>query len=157
MERSEVVSRLGTPNFSEAFTHEGDEFRFTADVSGVDDELSGALGGSGGEDLLSGMDPSAIIGDLFEIRFNLTLPGSITEHNADSINGNTLTWNLDLTEPEGSFEAASTVGGSSNALLFGGIAIAAVAVVGAGVVASRRRKESAALEAVANAPADPIS
>lgn len=27
MEREQVVSRLGTPNFSEAFTQDGDEFR----------------------------------------------------------------------------------------------------------------------------------
>ena len=27
MEREQVVSRLGTPNFSEAFTRDGDEFR----------------------------------------------------------------------------------------------------------------------------------
>jgi len=27
MQRSEVVSRLGTPNFSEAFTRDGEEFR----------------------------------------------------------------------------------------------------------------------------------
>lgn len=138
-------------------THEGDEFRFQADSSGVSDGLGDALGESGSDDMLSGMDPSMILGDLFEIRFNLTLPGSIGENNADSVNGNTLTWNLDLTDEGGTFEAVSTVGGGSSAMLIGGAAVAALVVVGVGATAIRRRKASEAVEAVSNAPVDPIS
>jgi hypothetical protein len=131
--------------------HEGDEYRFVADVSNVDEGLTGALDDSGSEDLLGGLDPSSLLGDLFEIRFQLTLPGTINEHNADSVNGNTLTWNLDVTEEAGTLEASSTVGGSSSALLLGGAAVAAVVVVGVGVTAVRRRKESVAVGVVEDA------
>lgn len=149
---------IGTDFLSDfGLTHEGDEFRFEADVSGVDEGLSGALGESGGEDMLSGLDASSILGDLFEIRFNLTLPGTIGANNADSVNGNTLTWNLDLTEEAGTFEAVSTVGGSSSALFIGGAAIAAVVVAGVGVTAVRRRKADAAVAAVNSTGVDPIS
>ena len=151
-------SGIGTDFLSDSgLTHEGDEFRFEADTSGVDEGLSGALGESGGEDMLEGMDASAILGDLFEIRFNLTMPGSITEHNADSINGNTLTWEIDVSEEGGTLLAVSTVGGGSSALLIGGIAVGALVVVGGGVAIARRRKGDAAVEAVTSAPANPIN
>ena len=78
-----------------------------------------------GLETLSGMDMSSLLGDLFEIRFNLTLPGSIGANNATSVNGNTLTWEVDLTDEGGSFEAVSTVGGGSSAMLLGGAAVAA--------------------------------
>ncbi len=149
---------VGTDILSDfGLTHEGDEFRFEADASGVDEGLSGALGESGGDDMLSGLDPSSIMGDLFEIRFNLTMPGSIGEHNADTVNGNLLTWNLDLTEEGQTFKAVSTVGGGSSALLIGGIAVAALVVVGVGVTAVRRRKGDAAVDAIAGTPTDPVS
>ena len=138
-------------------THEGDEFRFEADASGVNDGLGDALGESGGEDMLSGMDPSMILGDLFEIRFNLTLPGTIGANNATSVNGNTLTWEVDVTDEGGTFEAVSTVGGGSSAMLIGGAAVAAVAVAGIGVVAMRRRKANEATSAIEAAPVDPVS
>ncbi len=149
---------MGTDFLSDfGLTHEGDEFRFEADVSGVNDQITGALGESGGEDMLSGLDASSIIGDLFEIRFHLTLPGSIGANNADSVDGNTLTWNLDLTQEAGTFEAVSTVGGGSSALLIGGIAIAALVVAGVGVTAMRRRKAAAAAAAIEATPVDPVS
>ena len=149
---------VGTDFLSDfGLTHEGDEFRFEVDASGVDEGLTGALGESGGEEMLQGMDASTILGDLFEIRFNLTMPGSIQEHNADSVNGNNLTWELDLAEGGGTLRAVSQVGGGSSAVLIGGIAVAALAVVGGGVVIARRRKDDAAVEAVSNAPTNPIS
>ena len=135
-------------------THEGDTYEFVADVSNVDEGLTGALDESGGEDLLSGLDASSLIGDLFEIRFQLTLPGEIGAHNADTVNGNTLVWNLDVTEASGTLEATSTVGGGSSALLLGGAAVAAVVVVGVGVVAVRRRKDQVAVNAVESALGD---
>lgn len=149
---------VGTDFLSDfGLTHEGDEFRFEADTSGVNEGLGDALGETGGEDMLSGMDPSMILGDLFEIRFNLTLPGTIGANNATSVNGNTLTWEVDLTDEGGTFEAVSTVGGGSSALLIGGAAVAAVAVAGIGVVAVRRRKSNEAAAAIEAMPVDPIS
>jgi hypothetical protein len=133
-------------------TRDGDEFRFEVDVSGVDEQLSGAVGDSGGEDLLSGMDPATLFEDLFEIRFRLTLPGEIQSHNADAVDGNTLTWNVGLDEEDTTYRAvSSTSGGSSSLLLIGGAAAIAV-VAGVGVVAMRNRRKDAAVDAVTTAP-----
>jgi hypothetical protein len=144
-------------------TREGDEFRFEVDVSGVDEQLSGAVGDSGGEDLLSGMDPATLFEDLFEIRFRLTLPGEIQSHNADSVDGNTLTWNVGFDEDDTTYRAvSSTSGGSSSMLLIGGAAAVAV-VAGIGVMAMRNRRKDAAVDAVNAAstsfdapPVDPV-
>lgn len=142
---------LGSDMLSDfELVHEEDEYRFRADVSGVDEGLTEAVGDSGG-DVLGGIDAS-MMEDLFEIRFRLTLPGSIGANNADVVNGNTLTWNLDLGSNGGELHATSTTGGSSSAMLIGGGAIAAAALIGAGVAASRRRKKNAAVEAVTNSP-----
>ena len=133
-------------------THEGEEFRFEADVSGLDEQLSGAVGDSGGEDMLAGIDPATLFEDLFEIRFTLTLPGTIESHNADAISGNTMTWNVDIADEGTTYVAVSnTSGGSSSALLLGGIAVAAIVGAGA-VVATNRRKKAAAVDAVNAAP-----
>lgn len=129
-------------------THEGDEFRFKVDVSGVDEELTGAIGEGAGDDLFTGFD----LDELFQIRFKLTLPGEIGANNADLVEGNTLVWNVGLSEEDGTYEAVSTTGGGSSALLFAGIAAAGVVVVGVGATAARRRKDEAAVEAVTSAP-----
>ena len=131
-------------------THEEDEYRFRADVSGVDEGLTEAVGDSGG-DMLAGIDAS-MMEDLFEIRFRLTLPGSIGENNADAVSANTLTWNLDLGSDGGELYATSTTGGSSSTMLIGGAAAAAIALAGVGVAASRRRKNKAAVDAITNSP-----
>lgn len=156
---------VGTEFLSDfGLTHEGDEFRFEVDVSGLDEQLAGAVGESGGDDLLSGIDPTSLFEDLFEIRFKLTLPGTIGANNADAIEGNTLIWNVDVTDEGGTYEAVSSVGGGSSALLLGGAAIAAVVVLGVGVTAMRRRKSQAAVDAVSSTPTsfeappvDPVS
>ena len=133
-------------------THEGDEFRFEVDVSGVDEQLSGAVGDSGGDDLLSGMDPATLFEDLFEIRFRLTLPGEIQSHNADSVDGNTLTWNVAFDEEDTTYQAvSSTAAGSSSLLLIGGAA-AVIVVAGIGIAAMRNRKKDEAISAVSAAP-----
>lgn len=135
-----------------SLTHEGDEFRFQVDVSGLDEELTGAMGDTAGDDLLSGIDPTTLFEDLFEIRFKLTLPGTIGANNADEVDGNTLLWNVDIADDGGTYEAVSTVGGSSSALLVGVGVAAAALIVGGGVVAVRRRRRDAAVAAVSSAP-----
>lgn len=132
-------------------THEGDEFRFRVDVSGLGDDLAGSLGSEGG-DLVEGMDPSALIEDLFQIRFKLTLPGEIGENNADEVDGNTLLWNVGLSDDGGTYEAVSSTGGGSSALILGAVAVAAVVGVGVGVTAAKRRKDQSAASAVNSAP-----
>lgn len=132
--------------------HDGDEFRFSVDVTGLDDELAGAMGEGSDDDLLGGMDPTTLFEDLFEIRFRLTLPGEVKSHNADSIDGNTLTWNVSFSDEGGSYEAVSDVGGGSSVLLFAGIAAAGLVVIGVGATAMRRRKDTTAEAAVNAAP-----
>ncbi len=157
-------SGVGTDFLSDfALTHEGDEFRFEVDVSGLDEGLSDAVGDTGGDDLLSGIDPTQLFEDLFEIRFRLTLPGTIGDNNADSVDGNTLTWNVDPTDEGTTYLAVSSTGGGSSALLVGGIVAAAAVVAGVGFVAVRRRRDEAAVEAVTSAqvsldapPVDPV-
>lgn len=133
-------------------TREGDEFRFEVDVSGVDEQLSGAVGDSGGEDLLSGVDPATLFEDLFEIRFRLTLPGEIQSHNADFVEGNTLTWNVGFNEEDATYRAVSSTAASSSSLLLIGGAAAIVLVAGVGIVAMRSRKKDEAVSAINAAP-----
>lgn len=144
---------VGTDFLSDfSLTREGDEFRFNVDVSGLDEGLTDAVGDSGSEDLFSGIDPASFFEDLFEIRFKLTLPGTIGDNNADAVDGNTLVWNVDLADEGGTFEATSSTAGDSSALILGVGAVAAAVVVGVGVVAVRRRKDEAAVNAVNSTP-----
>lgn len=140
---TDLVSNFG-------LTHEDEEFRFRADLTGVDEGLTGALDEAGGEDLLSGFGAEAMA-DVFEVRFSLTLPGTIKEHNADVVNGNTLVWNLSIADERETLEAVSSTAGGSYALIIGGAAAAAVVVVGGGIAVSRRRKKSA-VDAIDSTP-----
>lgn len=144
-----------SPSFLTDFglTREGDEFRFSVDLQGIGQGLTEGLGGGGGEDLLQGMDPTELFSNLFQIRFLLTLPGKIGENNADEVNGNTLIWNIDLTDEGKTLNAVSSTGGSSRSVLYliGGIAL--LVVLGAAVIATRRRREEASVNAVLSQPA----
>lgn len=137
------------------FTHDGDEFHFSADVSALGQDLTDTLGQAGSDEIPSGFDTS-MLSDLFDMRFRLTLPGEIKENNADSVSGNTLTWKLALDEQRDALEAVSSTAGGSSALLIGGAAVIAAALLGGGVAMGRRRKK-AAVDAVESAPASPIS
>lgn len=144
---------IGTDFLSDfGLTREGDEFRFKVDVTGLDEELAGALGDTGGEDLFSGFDPSTIFEDLFQIRFKLTLPGEIGANNADEIDGNTLLWNVGISDEGGTYEAVSNVSSTNSAILLGALAVAGVAVLGGVGAVMKRRKDKAAVDAVNSAP-----
>ena len=99
------------------------------------------------------MDPATLFEDLFEIRFRLTMPGEIQSHNADLVEGNTLTWNVGLNEEDTTYRAvSSTSGGGSSLLLIGGAA-AVILVAGVGIAAMRSRRKDEAVNAVNAAPA----
>lgn len=140
-------------NFS--LTHDGDEFRFQADLTGLDQTLTDAIGEAGGEELMPGFGPDAL-SDVFDARFRLTLPGTIQDNNADSVNGNTLTWNLAVGDTRDSLQAVSSTAGGTSPFLFGGVAVVAAALIGGGVAMSRRKKKSA-VDAVNSTPASPVS
>jgi hypothetical protein len=145
---TDIVSNFG-------LTHDDDEFRFRADLTGVDEGLTDALSETGGDDLLSGFGAEQMA-DIFQVSFSLTLPGSIKEHNADTVNGNTLVWNISIADERGALEAVSSTAGGSSALLIGGAAAAAAALVGGGIALSRRRKK-AAVDAVNSTPDGPVT
>ncbi len=142
---------LGTEFLSRfELTHEGDDFHFEADISGVGEVLTDVIGETEGAGMIGALD-SDTIAEIFEIRFRLSLPGTIGDNNADTVSGGTLTWNLDLADDAERMVANSTLGGSSSALLFGGGAVAIAAIAGIGIAAMRRRKGNVEKKAVANA------
>lgn len=143
----------GTDVFTDfSLVRSGDEFRFTADLSQVSEELAGSVGEGGSDDLFSGVDPATFFSNLFEIRLRLTLPGEIGPNNADVVDGNTLTWNVAF-DDQGTYTAESTLGGGSSPILLVLIVLAILVAVGVALVMVRRRKE----ELVATPLGDPTS
>lgn len=133
----------GTDLFTDvSLVRNGDEFRFTADVSGLSDELAGSLSEGGGEDLFSGLDPTSFFSDLFEIRFTLTLPGTIGANNADTVDGNMLVWNVSLLDDSGTYEAVSTVGEGGVPWVLLLIVLAVIGVLVAAFLMMRQRREA---------------
>ena len=86
--------------------------------------------------------------ELFDAEFELTLPGTIGENNADTVVGNNLTWELSFSDDAEALSATSTLGGSNSAFIIGGGAVVLVAAVGAGVAVTRRRKGKTEREAI---------
>ena len=106
------------------------------------------------EDMFDGMtedspmpiDP-AMLEDIFDIRFTLTLPGEIVADrtNADLITGQTLVWNLSLDDGR-VLEAQSQLPGSGAGTIIVW-AVAALVLVAAGYVWYDRRRRAAAVSA----------
>jgi hypothetical protein len=94
------VDTAGFSNFSYSFDDEG--ARLSASL--VPDDSSG-LGG----DL--GFDPSAITDDFISANLVVTMPGTVTSHNADEVRNGALVWNIGLTGTT-EVSAESTFGGS---------------------------------------------
>ncbi len=135
------------PTFLEesGFTRDGDRFDFTTTITGLQDDLTD-LGGDSGEFGFEGFDPASIFEQLFQIRFVVTLPGTIGANNADSVDGNTLIWNIAFDDEGRTLEASSDLGGGGLpvGLIVGILAIVALAVIGFVVYqANRRRRQEA--------------
>jgi len=134
------------PTFLEesGLTRSGNDFAFRTTITGLQDDLAGLSGGS--DDLtFEGFDPSTVFAQLFQVRFIVTLPGKIGANNADSVDGNTLFWDIGFDDEGLTLHAASTAGaggGGSTALALGLLVFAAVAI---GVivyrVSQRNRRE----------------
>jgi len=137
-------------NFS--LTHEGDEFRFNVEVSGLSEGLGEALGAGGGADALQGFSPDEILQELFEIRFLLTLPGKIVSNNADSVDGNTMIWNVGIADEGTTYEAVSTTGGGGAGILWGVVALVLVAAAAIGLIFFRKKQERDAVATVTGQP-----
>ncbi|MCL1600842.1 MAG: hypothetical protein M3112_04810 [Actinomycetia bacterium] len=133
--------------FSE-FIYESDDssatLTATVDATGIGDFGGGELP----------IDPSEITADLFSARVLVTMPGSVTEHNADEITGDgTLIWNLPLSGSVDMF-ATSTFGSNTAPFWFwvvvGGILIFGTGAAIAAVMRSRKNSEKAVAAAAAS-------
>ncbi len=116
---------------------DGDVFSFRADLSGLEAGLGAAVGGE--DDL--GIDPSAFLGELFEIRLILTMPGTIVSSNADATAGSTLTWNISIVDDGRVLEAQSDVGGSGGGPIIGLIVLLAVIAAVVFIMVQRRSQQ----------------
>jgi len=120
------------------FVREGDGWRFTMDAPPLGEELAGENG-----DSTAGM--TAAIVNTAEFRVRVSLPGEITEHNADRIENGVLVWELDfLGEKPRTLSARSqTAGVGPVVVVVAGGAAAALAVLAAlaarSAVRARRR------------------
>jgi hypothetical protein len=108
-------------------SRDGDRFTFRTELEGLEEGLTDLGATEGGGDLgFEGFDPASLFGEVFEIRYLVTLPGEITSHNANVVEGNTLIWNIGITD-EGRVLSAESDAGSGSA--WGGwLAIAAIVV-----------------------------
>lgn len=116
-------------------TRDGEMFHFAATLAQLDDTLQQA------GDFDFGLDPAQFLGEIFQIRFIVTMPGEVTSHNADVIDGSTLVWEVPL---DGRTRILEAVSGSSGGFpLFpllaavGGIAL----VAGLWLTIQRRRHQ----------------
>ncbi|MDE2990073.1 MAG: hypothetical protein OXU21_03260 [Chloroflexota bacterium] len=120
------------------FVREGDGWRFTMDAPPLGEELAGENG-----DFTAGM--TAAIVNTAEFRVRVSLPGEITEHNADRIENGVLVWELDFldTEPRTLSARSQAAGVGPVVVVVAGGAAAALAVLAAlaarSAVRARRR------------------
>ncbi|MGI9528142.1 MAG: LppM family (lipo)protein, partial [Acidimicrobiia bacterium] len=140
-------AELGTfSSFSYEFDDSGATLNATLSAQDV-----GELGGEGFGDL--GIDPAELTEDFFSANVVVTMPGEVTEHNADAVRSDgTLVWKVPFTGST-QISAASTFGSSAAnwtlIILIGLLLIGVIAVVAA-IVISRRQSQSAVDEAAAS-------
>lgn len=115
----------------------------TVDATGIGDFGGGELP----------IDPSEITADLFSAQVLVTMPGTVTEHNADEVGGDgSLVWNVPLTGSVDIF-ATSTLGNTAPTwfwFVVGGILIVGAGAAIAAVMMSRKNSEKAVAEAAAS-------
>ena len=130
---------LDGQTFSE-FSYEFDESSATL-AAKVD---SSGLGDLGGDDLP--IDPSEITGDIFSAQVVVTMPGTVTVHNADEVRGDgTLVWDLPLSGTK-EILATSDFGGSPASWIWfvvGGVLIIGIVAAVAAVMMSKKNSEQA--------------
>jgi hypothetical protein len=121
-------------------TRDGDQFVFSSPITGLQDGLTG-LGDDSGDFSFEGFDPATLFGQLFQIRFIVTLPGEIGSNNADSVDGNTLIWDIGFDDEGRNLEAVSDIGGGGRLPtgLILGLLVLAAGIVGSVVFRASRR------------------
>jgi len=118
----------------------GDQFVFSSQLTGLQDGLTD-LGGDSGDLTFEGLDPATPFSQLFQIRFVVTLPGEIGSNNADSVDGNTLVWDIGFNDEGRNLEAVSDVAGGEgiSTLLILGLLALTLGIVGLVVYRANRR------------------
>ncbi len=127
---------------------DGNVFMFRLAIPEQTEDISDGMT----EDSPMPIDP-AMLEDIFDIRFTLTLPGEIVADrtNADLITGQTLVWNLSLDDDGRVLEAQSQLPGSGAGTIIVW-AVAALVLVAAGYVWYDRRRRTAAVSAKPELP-----
>jgi len=132
-----------------------EQFSLTIEPDRVEVTGRGSAGAAmeGAGDLEGMMNP-AMLAESLSINLRLTLPGKILEHNADSQDGNTLTWSIPFTGEALEIRAVSdpTQSEGGGFPLWAIIVIAAVVVAGIGAIALVGRRRSRAAAAAPPAP-----
>jgi len=126
-----------------------EDFQLTVDEKGaVLIASTGPLGEQEGLDPGSlPFDPSTITDDVFAANIFVTMPGNVTEHNADEVLSNGgLRWGISLTDPL-DISAESSFGGDGLPWL--PIGIAAIAILGVGAFLMMRNRPDTASDALA--------
>lgn len=117
-----------------SFTREGDGWRFETTVP-----AGGELTGEGDD-----LDLAGLFGEDAYFRIRVALPGEVTEHNADRVEGGLLVWEIDWTSSEPRMLSAVSRPGSGGGNDIGFVVVlvglAAVAVLA--VFAARSRPSS---------------
>jgi hypothetical protein len=125
---------------SVTISRDGNDFRFEAELAQLDEAFADA----GGDGLEFGIDPTQFLENLFLIRFVVTMPGELTSHNADEVDGSTLVWNIAL---DGENRTLRAMSGSDDGFAVGTllISIAGLLIIGLlGLTIARRRRETVA-------------
>jgi hypothetical protein len=126
--------------------HDGNRYDFTATIDDVSGSFEGAIG-----DGFGGVDVETLFDSVFEVRVLVSLPGVITAHNGDAIDGSTVTWNIDLQTSGTTLSATSETEAAGPGLGVIVAIVAAVVLLGVAVVMVQRRNGQRARELVAAA------
>jgi hypothetical protein len=131
-----------------SFSYEFDDDGATL-AAAVSADDSGLGGGDFGE---LGIDPSQLTDEFFSANVVVTMPGEVTEHNADVVRSDgTLVWQIPLTGSK-QINATSSFGSSSTNLLLIlliGLLLVGIIVVIVATVVSRRQSQQAVATAAA--------
>ena len=116
---------------------DGDSFTFEANLAQLDDAFANASGGGAS----FGIDPTQFLQDLFLIRFVETMPGTVGEHNAHTLDGSTLTWEIPLDGADRTLRATSTTGSGAGIALIVAVLLG-IPIIGVVVLTIVRRRNA---------------